>query len=68
MTPEEYIKQHTIAVDYKGKETVPMLHIENVYEACELAKKLAERNLAKELLDLHESARVELLERLTNQN
>lgn len=64
MTPEEYIKQHTIAVDYKGKETVPMLHIENVYEACELA----ERNLAKELLDLHESARVELLERLTNQN
>ena len=63
MTPEEYIEAHTVAVDYNNGETVQMIPRSLAREAC----RLAEKHLAKTLLELHESARAELLERIINQ-
>ena len=60
MTPKVFITEHTVAVDYNNGSTTPMIAISNAYKACELA----EYNLAKELLKLHESARVEVLEHI----
>lgn len=68
MKPEQFIKEHKIAVDLvpyldsNGKRNKPvcMLSLSNAHKACELA----EYELAKELLKLHESARVEVLEKI----
>lgn len=60
MTYKEFIKQHATAVDYYHNVTVPFLSISNAHKACELA----EYELAKELLKLHESARIEVLEKI----
>lgn len=60
MTPQEFIKQHSVAVDYNNGATTPMLSISNAHKACELA----EYELAKELLKLKESARIEFLEHI----
>ena len=60
MTPKEFIKEHKVAVDYKNGTTTQMLSISNAYKAVALAK----HELAKELLKLHESARIEVLEKI----
>ena len=60
MTPKEFITEHKVAVDYNNGTTTPMLSISNAYKAVALA----EYALAKELLKLHESARVEVLEHI----
>ena len=60
MKPEQFIKEHKVAVDYNNGTTTPMIAISNAHKACELA----EYELAKELLKLHESARVEVLEKI----
>ena len=60
MTPKVFIKEHTIAVDYNNGTTTPMIAISNA----EKAVALTEYNLATELLKLHESARIEYLERI----
>ena len=60
MTPEEFITQHTVAVDYNNGTTTPMIAINNAHKAVALA----EYELANELLKLHESARVEYLEHI----
>ena len=60
MTPKVFIAKHKVAVDYNNGTTTPMIAISNAHKACELA----EYELAKELLKLHESARVEYLERI----
>ena len=56
-----------VAADYKENEnnkceSVLMVSVENAEKAC----KLAEYNLATELLELHESARIELLEKIAH--
>ena len=60
MTPQEFIQQHSVAVDYNNGTTTPMLSISNAHKAVALA----EYNLATELLKLHESARIEFLEHI----
>lgn len=68
MTPKQFIKEHKVAVDLvpyldsNGKRNKPvcMLSISNAEQACSLA----EYNLAQYLLTLHESARVEVLEKI----
>lgn len=60
MTPKIFIIEHTVAVDYNNGTTTPMLSISNAHKAVALA----EYELAKELLKLHESARVEYLEHI----
>ena len=60
MTPKVFIARHTVAVDYNNGVSVPMIAISNAHKAVELA----EYELAKELLKLHESARVEYLEKI----
>lgn len=68
MTPQQFIKEHKVAVDLvpyldsNGKRNKPvcMLSISNAEKACSLA----EYNLAQHLLTLHESARIEALERI----
>ena len=60
MTPKEFIQKHQVAVDYNNGVSVPMIAISNAKRACELA----EYELAKELLKLHESARIEYLEKI----
>ena len=60
MKPKEFIAEHKVAVDYNNGTTTPMLSISNA----EKAVALAEYELAKELLKLHESARIETLERI----
>lgn len=60
MTPKEFIKNHKVAVDYKNGTTTQMLSISNAHKAIALAEYV----LAKELLKLHESARVEYLGRI----
>lgn len=67
MKYQEFIESHTVAADYRenknGKcETVQMVSVENAEKAC----KLAEYNLATELLELHESARIEFLEKIVH--
>lgn len=62
MTPKEFIQEHQVAVDYNNGVSVPMLSISNAEKAC----KLAEYNLATELLELHESARIEFLEKIVH--
>ena len=50
MTYKEFIQSHTVAADYKEKdnkcEAVPMVSVENAEKAC----KLAQKELATELL------------------
>lgn len=60
MTPKEFIAQHIIAVDYNNGVSVSMVSVNNAHKAVELA----EYNLAKELLNLTESSRIEALERI----
>ena len=60
MAAKEFIKTHKVAVDYNNGTTTPMIAISNAHKAVELA----EYELTKELLKLHESARVETLERI----
>ena len=68
MKPEQFIKEHKVAVDLvpyldsNGKRNKPvcMLSLSNAHKACALA----EYNLATELLKLHESARIEVLEKI----
>ena len=60
MKPQDFIAEHTVAVDYNNGVSVPMLSISNAHKACALA----EYELAKELLKLHESARIEYLEKI----
>lgn len=60
MKPKEFIAEHKVAVDYNNGVSVPMLSISNA----EKAVALAEYNLAKDLLELHENARIETLERI----
>ena len=60
MTPQVFIDQHKVAVDYNNGVSVPMLSISNAEKACSLA----EYNLAQHLLKLHESARIEVLEKI----
>ena len=60
MTPKAFISQHTVAVDYNNGTTTPMIAISNAYKAVALAVYV----LAKELLKLHESARIEVLEKI----
>lgn len=60
MTPKVFITEHKVAVDYNNGTTTQMLSISNA----EKAIALAEYELAKELLKLHESARIEYLERI----
>lgn len=60
MKPKEFIAEHKVAVDYNNGTTTPMLSISNAHKAVELA----EYNLATELIKLHESARVEYLEKI----
>lgn len=70
MTPKEFINLHKVAVDLvpyldsNGKRNKPvcMLSISNA----EKAVALAEYNLAKDLLTLHESARIEALEHIVH--
>lgn len=57
---EQFIKEHKVAVDYNNGTTTPMLSISNAYKAVALA----EYNLATELLKLHESARITVLEKI----
>jgi hypothetical protein len=60
MEPQEFIQNHTVAVDYNNGTTTPMLSISNAHKAVELA----EYNLATELIKLHESARIEYLKKI----
>jgi hypothetical protein len=60
MTPKVFIAEHKVAVDYNNGTTTPMIAISNAHKAVALA----EYELAKELLKLHESARVEVLEKI----
>ena len=68
MKPEQFIKQHQVAVDLvpyldsNGKRNKPvcMLSISNAHKAIALA----EYNLATELLKINESARIEALEHI----
>lgn len=60
MTPQQFINEHKAAVDYHNGKTACMVSIKNAEKAC----KLAEYNLAQHLLKLHESARIECLERI----
>lgn len=60
MTPQVFIAEHTVAVDYNNGTTTPMIAINNAYKAVALA----EYELAKELLKLHESARIMVLEKI----
>lgn len=60
MTPQQFIKEHKVAVDFLNGVAVPMLSINNAKKAVVLA----EYNLAKDLLKLHESARIEALEHI----
>lgn len=59
-TSQQFINEHKAAVDYHNGKTDCMISISNAHKACELA----EYKLAKELLKLHESARVEVLEHI----
>jgi hypothetical protein len=60
MKPQEFIQNHKVAVDYNNGTTTPMLSISNAHKAVALA----EYELAKELLKLHESARITVLEKI----
>ncbi len=60
MKPKEFIAEHKVAVDYNNGTTTPMLSISNAHKAVALA----EYELAKELLKLHESARITVLEKI----
>ena len=60
MKPQVFIAEHKVAVDYNNGTTTPMIAISNAYKAVALA----EYNLAKDLLKLHESARIEYLEKI----
>lgn len=60
MTPKEFIKTHKVAVDYKNGTTTQMLSISNAKKV----GKLAEYNLAVNLLKLHENARIKALEKI----
>lgn len=60
MTPKVFIAEHKVAVDYNNGTTTPMIAISNAYKAVALA----EYNLSIELLKLHESARIEVLEKI----
>jgi hypothetical protein len=64
MTYQEYIRLHIIAADYKENrnrcEPILMLSIENAEGAC----RVAEYNLARKLLALSDSARIESLEKI----
>lgn len=60
MKPKEFIAKHKVAVDYNNGVSVPMIAISNA----EKAIALAEHELAKDLLKLHESARIEYLEKI----
>ena len=65
MTYQEYLKQHTVAADYKEDsdhhcETVPMVSNETAIQACVLAV----YKLAQMLIGLSDSKRTELLERI----
>lgn len=59
-TPQEFIKEHKVAVDFLNGVAVPMIATNNA----ERAVKLAEYNLASFLLTLHENARIECLEHI----